>query len=87
MSLELRDAERLCEMVCGEKDKYAVVSGRLEPFREQAWNAASRAGRSRPHRPSRSSQQRLIGIEHDPSCSEWRGQMKVGFRTVGEYLA
>ena len=37
MSLELTDAELLSEMVGWlEKDKYDVVSGRLEPFREQA---------------------------------------------------
>jgi hypothetical protein len=37
--------------------------------------------------PLGSSQQRLIGIEYDLSCSRRRGEVEVGFRTVGEYLA
>jgi len=34
-----------------------------------------------------SSQHRLIGIEYDLSCALRCGQVEVGFRTVGEYLA
>jgi hypothetical protein len=37
--------------------------------------------------PLGSSQQRLIGIEYDLSCALRCGQVEVGFRTVGEYLA
>jgi hypothetical protein len=34
-----------------------------------------------------SSQQSLIGIEYDLSCSWWGGQVEVGLQTIGEDLA